>query len=92
MMLKSLRVKILFKESRMCGGCGMWRVGIFLAASCNILKNMYIPVTAVKGLHHSCCLESSTVIIQCGYCVKTVFLKSISAFQFDLLQKKSRTP
>lgn len=95
MMLKSFRVKTLeiFEDSRMSGTCGMWHAGIFLATSYIILKNMYIPVSAVKGLHHSCCLGSWTDIIQHGYCVKTVLLKSVSACAILICYKKqSRTP
>lgn len=49
-MLKSSRVKTQFYEdSRMSGACQMWHVGIFLAPSFIILKNMYIPVGVVQG-------------------------------------------
>jgi len=53
MMLNSLRVKTQFYEdSRMSRACQMWHVGISLAPSYIILKNMYIPVGVVQGLHH----------------------------------------
>lgn len=58
MLLKSLRVKTLkiFEDCRMSGACGMLHVDILIATSYNILRSVYIPVGAVKGLCHSCCL------------------------------------
>jgi len=58
MLLKSLRVKALkiFEGYRMSGACGVLRVGIFIATSYNFFRSVYIPVGAVKGLRHSCCL------------------------------------
>jgi hypothetical protein len=53
MMLKSLiRVRTLkiFEDSGMSHACGMWHVRVFIAASCNIIKNMWIPLGAVKGI------------------------------------------
>lgn len=39
----------------MSGTCGMWHIGVFVAASCNVSINMYIPVGAVQGICRSCC-------------------------------------
>jgi hypothetical protein len=51
-MLKSLRVRThkIFEDSGMSHACGMWHVRVFIAASYNILKNMCIPLGAVKGI------------------------------------------
>jgi hypothetical protein len=34
----------------MSGACGMWRIRVFLTASYNFFKSVYIPMGAVKGL------------------------------------------
>ena len=52
MMLNSLRIKIfeIIEGSTMAGTCEIWRVGVFIAASYNILKNMYNPLWEVEDL------------------------------------------
>lgn len=52
MMLKCLRLRThkIFEDSGMSHSCRMWHVCIFIAASYDILKNMCIPLGAVKGI------------------------------------------
>jgi hypothetical protein len=56
----------------MSGTCGMWRIGVFVAASCNISINMYIPAGAVEGLHRSCCALMPAMLAQASLTVGAV--------------------
>jgi len=48
----------------MSGACGIWCVGVILATSCIILKNMYIPGGEVEGLQSSCCMSMPGMLAQ----------------------------
>lgn len=64
--VKNLRVKILkiFKDCRMSSEYGMCQIGVFLAASYNFLKSVYLPVGADKCLCQSCCVTMPGMLAQ----------------------------